>query len=268
MMISSKQNPKIKELRALHTRKGRQEIKKFLVEGIRPVSEALSSGARLDSVFYAPDLLESVYARGLIPEVERTSVPCFPVSVEVFESIADKENPQGILAVAHTPVYFLSNFDPSNLNWGVALLAPQDPGNIGTILRTIDAVGADGLILLDDPETRQFSAEAVHPGAVRASMGTIFWIPVIKATFSEFSDWSRRLGYTLYGTSAHASQDYRKVLSYDRPAILFMGSEQKGLNQEQLKICNHLLSLPMHGHATSLNLAVAAGVFLYAMLEK
>ena len=222
-MISSKQNPKIKEIRALHTRKGRQESKKFLVEGIPPVSEALTSGARLDSVFYAPDLLESVYARGLIPEMERTGLPCFPVSVEVFESIADKENPQGILAVAHTPTYSLANFNPINLNWGVALLAPQDPGNIGTILRTIDAVGADGLFLLDDPETRQFSAEAVHPGAVRASMGTIFWIPVIKATFSEFSGWSKRLGYTMYGTSAHASLDYREVLSYDSTRNPFHG---------------------------------------------
>ncbi len=98
-------------------------------------------------------------------------------------------------------------------------------------------------------------------------MGTIFWLPVVSATFTEFSSWIEKNHYAVYGTSAHASQDYRSIASYSRPAILLLGSEQKGLSEKQISICTQLIQLPMHGRATSLNLAVAAGVFLYQMAE-
>ncbi len=143
----------------------------------------------------------------------------------------------------------------------MALVAPQDPGNIGAILRTIDAVGASGLLLLDS------SASPYHPNAVRASMGTLFWHPVVQASFPDFAGWARGSGYTIYGTSAHGSLDYRHVERYARPAILLLGSERQGLSPDQVACSDFLLQLPMRGRASSLNLAVAAGVLLYAMLE-
>ena len=111
--------------------------------------------------------------------------------------------------------------------WGVALVAPQDPGNLGTILRTVDAVGASGLLLLDS------SVDLYHPSAVRASMGAMFWLPVVSTSFADFVAWSRGHGYHVYGTSAHAPVDYQDVPAYAWPRILLLGSERQGLTEEQ-----------------------------------
>jgi TrmH family RNA methyltransferase len=154
----------------------------------------------------------------------------------------------------------LSGLTPRSFPWGVALVEPQDPGNVGTILRTIDAVGASGLILLED------SVDPYHATAVRASMGVLFWHPVVTASFVEFVGWARNGGYHVYGTSAHAERDYREVELYRRPLILLMGSEREGLLDEQAAICEQLVRLPMTGRVTSLNLAVATGVMLYEVL--
>lgn len=267
-IITSRANPKIKFIRGLRQRKARQEAGLFLVEGIRHVGEAVeaaqakSGGASIESIWYAPDLLTSTFAQSLVDEQSRQGTPCFPVSADVFESLADKENPQGILAVARQPDLSLSSLSPHNFPWAVALVAPQDPGNLGTIMRTVDAVGASGLLLLDS------SVDAYHPSAVRASMGTLFWYPLVCAAFSDFAAWAQANRYHIYGTSAHGSVDYLTVEAYAQPAILLMGSEREGLTAEQAAVCELLISLPMRGRATSLNLAVATGVMLYEMLGK
>lgn len=260
--ITSRSNPKVKDVRALRQRKTRQERGLFLVEGIRHVGEAVDAGAPLDSLFYAPELLTSDYARDLVRAQSARGVPCFETSPEVFEALAEKENPQGILAVARIREKRLSDLHAGNFNWGVALVSPQDPGNVGTILRTLDAVGASGLLLLDS------SVDLYHPGAVRASMGALFWYPVVHATFAEFAAWARQGGYHVYGTSAHGAVDYRRVERYERPRVLLLGSERQGLTAEQAASCEQLICMPMHGRVTSLNLAVAAGVMLYAILDK
>ena len=154
----------------------------------------------------------------------------------------------------------LEALNPQNAPWCVALVSPQDPGNVGTVLRTLDAVGAACLLLLES------GLDAYQPGVVRASMGMVFWKPVVNASFAEFVSWRRGHGYRLYGTSAHAQEDYRRV-AYQKPGILLLGSEREGLTADQRQACDFLISLPMNGRATSLNLAVAAGVILYAMLE-
>ena len=144
----------------------------------------------------------------------------------------------------------------------MALVAPQDPGNVGTILRTIDAVGASGLLILDS------SVDPYHPGAVRASMGALFWYPVVRASFTDFAHWSSKQGYHVYGTSAHGRLDYREVKVYERPLILLMGSERDGLTSKQAAVCEEVVRMPMRGRETSLNLAVATGIMSYAILDK
>lgn len=258
-LITSLSNSKIKQARALRQRKARQEAQLYVVEGIRHVGEAVEAGVPLQAIYYAPDLLDSAYARELIEQQRQRGLPCLATSVQVFESLADKENPQGILAVAHQVERRLEDLSPANFPWGVALVAPQDPGNLGAILRTIDAVGASGLLLLDS------SVDLYHPAAVRASMGALFWHPVVSASFAEFAAWAGRYGYHVYGTSTHGSVDYRQVGAYLWPCVLLLGSEREGLSAEQTAICEALIRLPMHGRATSLNLAVAAGVMLYQM---
>ena len=268
-LISSRTNPKIKQVRLLRRRPTRQEQRApglVLVEGLHPVGEAVAAAQAgklaLESIIYAPELLKSDFGLALVRGQSAAGLPCYPVTRQVFESVADKENPQGILAVARPKIYTLEALNPQNFPWGVALVAPQDPGNLGTILRTIDAVGASGLLLLDS------SVDFYHPSAVRASMGALFWYPLVRASFNEFGRWAGQHIYTVYGTSAHATMDFREVQRYKRPLILLLGSERQGLSSEQAAVCHQLLRLPMRGRGSSLNLAVAAGVMLYAMLEK
>ena len=260
-LITSLSNSKIKQVRALRQRKARQACRSFLVEGIRQVGEAFQAQTSIQAIYYAPELLESEFALRLIETQSMAGVPCYATSAEVFHSLADKENPQGILAVVGYLESRLSELKPDNFPWGIALVSPQDPGNLGAILRTIDAVQASGLLLLES------SVDTYHTSAVRASMGALFWHPIVSISFSEFQEWARRYAYHVYGTSAHADMDFRQVKAYQLPRILLLGSEREGLTEEQKSTCELLVRLPMLGRATSLNLAVAAGIMLYAMLE-
>jgi RNA methyltransferase, TrmH family len=255
-MITSRSNPLVKQVQALRQRKARANTGLFLVEGIHPVGEAVEAGWKIESLLYAPETLTSKFARDLI---SRVSTNPQPVSAQLMESLSDKENPQGILAVVHQRKMNLGELGP--IRYGAAIIAPQDPGNVGTILRTLDAVQANALFLLDG------GVDPYHPTSVRASMGTIFWTPIIQSSFMEFVEWSRNGGFRLIGTSAHAEMDYRK-LKPDHPWIILLGSEQKGLSPEQLEFCDPVISLPMGGRASSLNLGVAAGIFLYQWTQE
>ncbi|MFZ1042726.1 MAG: RNA methyltransferase [Anaerolineales bacterium] len=269
-LITSLTNPLIKKTRSLRQRKARAESGLFIAEGLHHVGEALEANWEIDSILYSPDVLTSDFGRDLISRVAPMAQPSGvmppvrnttrmtpvvqPVSAQVMESLADKDNPQGILAVVHQKWTRLDDLEAVRI--GAAVVSPQDPGNIGTILRTLDAVGADMLFLLDG------GVDPYHPTSVRASMGTIFWKPIIQTSFNEFMDWSWRGSYQRIATSAHAMQDYREMKP-NAPWILVLGSEQKGLSMEQLQACDVSVSLPMRGRASSLNLAVAAGILLY-----
>ncbi len=262
-LITSLTNPVVKLARSLRLKKVRAETGLFLVEGIHHVGEAIAAGWDVDSLLYAPDLLTSEFARDL---VSRISPSPQPVSAQVMESLADKENPQGIIAIVRQRrLRFTSLREASPRDKirpiCVALVSPQDPGNIGTILRTLDAVGADALFLLDG------GVEPYHPTVVRSSMGTIFWKPIIETSFNEFVSWARNENYQLIGTSAHGNVEYQTFIP-DSQWILVLGNEQKGLSPEQFKACTVTVSLPMKGRVSSLNLAVAAGILLYCYSQK
>jgi TrmH family RNA methyltransferase len=261
IQITSRHNPKIKHMRALRQRKQREASGLFLVEGIFHVGEALAAGVA-EYLCYAPDLLNSPFAYRLIEQAAVGGVPCYSTTAEVLATLAEKQDPQGMLAVARQRRTSLKELNPHNLAWGVALVAPQDPGNVGAILRTVDAVGAGGLLLLDS------SVDPYHPSAVRASMGALFWHPLVSASFDEWAQWAQQHAYHIYGTSAHGSVDYRAVAGYERPFILLLGSEREGLSPAQAAVCEQLICLPMRGRVSSLNLAVAAGIMLYTMLDK
>jgi len=260
-IISSSSNPVIKLTRSLRLRKNRDDSGLFIVEGIHNVGAAVEAGWKISSILYSQEMLRSSYANQLIEGQSSQGTKCQPIQVQVFNSVAEKENPQGILAIVQQRSVKLDEIDPSNFKWGIAVIQPQDPGNVGTILRTVDCVGADGLFLLDG------GVDVYHPSCVRASMGSLFWKPVIQASFSDYRDWAKSNGYKLIGTSTHAEKDYRDVALKDRPSILILGNEQKGMTSEQMEACDEMVSLPMLGQASSLNLSVAAGIFLYAMLN-
>jgi RNA methyltransferase, TrmH family len=266
-IITSPSNPLIKQARALHQKKGRTESGLFLVEGIHHVGEAVSASWDVETVLYAPDLLTSEFARELLKALTDKAQP---VSSQVMESLADKENPQGILAIVRKRELNLDSFHlPGVLQTKaqcVAVVSPQDPGNVGTILRTMDAVGADALFLLDSQDGMRGSVDLYHPTVIRSSMGTLFWKPVIQASFQEFVIWVRRGNYQLIGTSVHGDVEYQ-TFNPQAPWILVLGNEQKGLSPEQIRSCDVTVSLPMRGRVSSLNLAVAAGILLYQFAD-
>jgi TrmH family RNA methyltransferase len=255
-LITSLNNPLIKLARALHQKKARLENGSFLVEGIHHVGEAVEAGWAVNSVLYAPELLTSTFARELVARLGNKTQP---VSVQVMESLADKDNPQGILAIVRQRQTEMDSLGA--VKTAAALVSPQDPGNVGTILRTLDAVGAEALFLLDG------GVELYHPTVVRSSMGTIFWKLVVQASFDEFIKWSHERNVQLIGTSAHGDVDYQTLMPKS-PWILVLGTEQKGLSTAQTNACDVTVSLPMKGRVSSLNLAVAAGVLLYRYSEK
>jgi TrmH family RNA methyltransferase len=254
-MITSLSNPLIKQARALRQKKARLESGLFLVEGIHHVGECLEAGWDVVSVLYASGVLTSAFAHEMITRLSFTPQLVTP---QVMESLADKENPQGILAIVQQKRTQLADLKP--VIRAVALVSPQDPGNVGTILRTMDAVNADALFLLDG------GVDLYHPTVVRSSMGTMFWKPIVQTSFDGFVQWARARNFQLIGTSAHGTMDYHSLVPQS-PWVLLLGNEQKGLTPAQINACDETVSLPMRGRVSSLNLSVAAGVLLYQFVK-
>ena len=257
--IKSRQNPKIRLARALRKRKSRDAEGLFLIEGTFHLGEAMAAGVQIEYLLSAPELFRMGYAAIVANELEAQGVASYQVPAEIITGLSAKENPSGLLAVAHQRFSQLDELNADQFSAGVAIVEPQDPGNLGTVLRTIDAAGASGLILLDG------GVDAYHPTAVRAGMGAQFWKAIAKASFAEFAKWAKKQGFHIYGSSAHGQKNISQVEA-SKPFILLLGSEREGLSNEQLKVCDEVLQLPMRGRATSLNLAVAAGVLLYSLL--
>ena len=260
-VVSSKSNPTIKRIRALRHRKERERTGSFFVEGIRPVGEAVELGAEVELCVVAPELLTSEYGHDLVRRLEHEGIPCVAVTSEVFRSISGKEGPQGIGAVVKQRWETLGQVELSTELCWVAIDAVQDPGNLGTILRTSDAVGGAGVILLG-PAT-----DPHDPAALRAGMGAISSQRLVRASFEEFAEWKQEHGYLVVGTSNAADLDYQAV-GYYPPLVLLMGSEREGLGEEQQALCDVVVRIPMAGRSDSLNLAVATGVMLYEIFNQ
>jgi RNA methyltransferase, TrmH family len=272
--ITSTANPRIKAARALQGRKEREKTGRFYLEGIRAVAEALQCGAEVETLIVAPDLLESDFARGLISEASARGTEVLEVSPAVFQSLSLRDGPQGLAAVLRqrwldlAPVLpktaAISNTGitpkrakpPDRRELWVALNAPQDPGNVGTVLRTCDAAGAAGVVLVGP------AADPYDPSALRASTGAIFTVPVARASWAELLEWAKRADLSLVGASGAATVNYREATYPDR-MVLLMGSEREGLSSERQAACDALVSIPMHGRMDSLNLAVATAIILY-----
>lgn len=255
-MITSSANPQIKLIRKLKDRKFRTESNLFFLEGIRIVIEALNAGQWITQLIVSRDLLGSEKAVEVVEEAESRGVPLLEVSKEVFESISSKDGPQGLAAVAQQKWTDLdSNTPPTSGTW-IALYQVADPGNLGTILRTLDGMGGEGVILLDH------CTDPFDPSAIRASMGAIFSKLILKSNSQNFITWIKEHGIPVIGTSDSAKMDYRQV-AYPPNGILLMGSEREGLPDPLAANCSEVVSIPMSGKADSLNLAVASSIVLY-----
>jgi TrmH family RNA methyltransferase len=255
-LISSPANPLLKRIRKLRQRKHRVAEGALFVEGIAPVWQAVESGAHVEVVVVAPDLLTSDRAAELVASLERGGATVARVAAEAFGSIADRENPSGLGAIVGVPVRSLEDVVIEETALVVALHEVGNPGNLGTIVRTADAAGAAGVVVAGA------SADPWHPSSVKASMGTVFATPVVPADPDDVLGWARGHGLGIVATSAKGTVDHRDA-TYPERCLLLFGSEGSGLPPELLAASDQTVRIPQRGAASSLNLAVAAGILIY-----
>ena len=260
-IITSAANAEVKRLRSLHERKFRRQTGWFLAEGMRICTEAVALGWRMHRLAFLASRADDGQVRGLLEALARDGGRALPVTESLLARVSRKDNPQMVLGA----------FEQRWLNGGaisedsdrcwIALDRVRDPGNLGTIMRTADAAGARGIILIGDC-TDPYSVEAV-----RASMGAVFNVELARMSEESFLTLAAGWPGRIIGTALPASVDYREA-NYSGPLILLMGNEQAGLSDALMAACDQLVRMPMRGRSDSLNLAVASGLALYEALRQ
>ena len=259
--ITSAGNAEVKRLRSLHERKYRRQTGWFLAEGTRTCTEAVELGWRLHRLAFLDGRGGDRMVRPLLAALDRDGGRALPMTESLLSRISGKDNPQMVLGAFEQRWQDPGRITPDAGRCWIALDRVRDPGNLGTIMRTADATGARGIILIGDC-TDPYSVEAV-----RASMGAVFNVELAQMPEDDFLDLAAGWPGQIVGTALPASRDYRKV-DYAWPLILLMGNEQAGLTPALMKACTQLARMPMMGRSDSLNLAVATGVTLYEALRQ
>ena len=261
-LISSTANPLVKRIRLLGERKGRRREGAFFVDGIAPVWAAIDAGAAIEALIVAPDLLTSEPARRMVAEQEGRGVRVARVTPAVFAAVSEREGPSGLAAIVRARSARLDDLAVAPDAVFVALHDIGNPGNLGTILRTADAAGAAGVILLGE------TVDSFHPAAVKASMGALFAVPTAHvADPGRFFDWAAERGVAVVTTSARAPDEHWTA-PLRPPLALLLGSEGEGLPADLLARGDLRVRIPMAGTTSSLNLAVAAGILLYEVRRR
>ena len=260
-MITSTANETIKQIRKLRDRKFRDESLSAYVEGIRIVVEAVEKMVEIERIIVAESFATTPRHSEILDLILKKNLEITNVSDEVFRSLSLKDRPQGISAVVKQNWISIEQINQQLNGLWVCLWEVADPGNLGTILRTMDAVDAKGLILAGN------CTDPYDPSAIRASMGAIFSKTLVKSNLEQVVNLIEQSHFFTVGTADSSSENYRDI-QYRRDMMLVMGSERQGLPQELGSLCNEVVALPMLGSCDSLNLAVATGVILYEILNQ
>ncbi len=259
LVITSLQNERVKAIRALEMRKERKATGLFVAEGASILMTARDNGWRPETLVALSQALGEGVAKDLARWVGQGGGDVMAVSQVVLGKLASKENPQSLLGIFRQRHAALP--DPHSAGAGdvwLVLEEVRDPGNLGTIIRTVDAVGAKGVILVGnccDPWSRE---------CVRATMGSIFTVPIVRVERGAFLDWRQEWGGDVIATHLSASEDFRAA-QYRSPVLLMMGSEGPGLSDALNAVATRRVKIPMAGRLDSLNLAVATALVLYQM---
>ncbi len=254
--ITSFSNDTVKRLRSLRDKKARRAEGLFLAEGLRIIAEARDSGRLPEIIAFAPDGARHPLAAEIIAATEASGGEAIETSADILAKMSGKDNPQMLLAAYRQPETALSAIDRSAAPLCIVAQALRDPGNIGTILRTGDAAGAGGIILVDD------CADPFSVEAVRASMGALFTQAIATARWDEFIAWLRSGPGQLVGTSLKATANYLDA-KYQAPCFILVGNEQQGLPADYEAACDLLVKILMAGRADSLNAAMATAVMAF-----
>lgn len=259
-LITSLTNDVVKSVRALHMRKEREATGLFLAEGLKFIGEALDQGRTPTTLLVGMEARPHPLLERAIAETRRTGGDVVTVTHPILEKISRRENPQTVLAVFEQAFTPLAALNPRSAPCWVALEQVRDPGNLGTIIRTADAAGCGGVILIGDC-VDPFSVEAV-----RATMGSVFAVAITRTTPDAFLAWRANWPGSVIGTRLDATDGYRDA-PVSKPALILMGNEQAGLTDDLAAACDVNVKIPMRGRADSLNLAVATGIMVYAVTD-
>lgn len=256
-IITSGANPLVKRIRALDNRKYRRREGAFFFEGVQAVWRAVECGADIEVLVVAPQLLEGSAAEGLVAAQEAAGVRVARLSSDLFTRFSSKDSPGGLAAIARAQSNGLDAASVEVDDVFVVLHEVANPGNLGTIVRTADAAGAAGVILLGA------TADPYAPAAVKASMGSLFAVRVFhEREPNVFFDWAAQHDVTVFTTSARAETSHWRA-HYRPPLAILFGSEGEGLPPTLLSRGHSSLRIPMVGTPSSLNLAVASGIVLF-----
>ena len=259
--ITAFSNPLIKRIRSLREKRHRREEGLFLAEGLRILTEAREAGRIPRYLFFARDSAAHPLVLALVAAVEAAGGEAIETVPDILSKLSGKDNPQAVVGVFAEFTRTLDSLDRDSASIWLVAERLRDPGNLGTILRTGDAVGAGALILIGecvDP----FSVETV-----RASMGALFTVPVVQCEWAEVLPWLRSGPGQLVGLSLDTETGYRTA-SYTAPTFLLTGNEAQGMPDGYAAQCDVLVKIPMLGKADSLNAAVATAVMAYEVLGR
>ena len=256
--VTAFSNSTVKLLRSLRDKKARRTEGLFLAEGLRILTEARDSGMLPEIIAFSAEGAKHPLAAEIIAATEAAGGDAIETTPDILSKMSGKDNPQMLLGAYRQPDMALERIDRAKSPLWIVVQALRDPGNMGTILRTGDAAGAGGLILIDD------CADPFSVESVRASMGALFTQRIAAARWPEFVAWLRSGEGQLVGTSLKARQDYLEA-EYGQPCFLLIGNEQQGLPANYESECDLLVKIPMAGRADSLNAAMATAVMAFAI---
>ena len=252
-MITSKSNPKIKNVVKLQKSSERREQNRIIIEGRREIERAVACGFVVDTLFICNEILSA--------EVNIEANTIEEVSLEVFEKIAYREGSDGLLAVAIPKYADLNDFNPKKNPLIIVLETVEKPGNLGAVMRTADAAGVDAVIIAD-PRTDLF-----NPNAIRASIGTIFSVPLFSCSSEECIEWLKANDIKIYCTYLKASIDYLEADFREGSAIV-MGTEATGISDIWVEAADQNLIIPMNGIADSLNVSVTTAIVVFEAIRQ
>lgn len=254
--ITSKQNPRIKELVKLRDRRARDKAGVFLIEGYREIVRAVEKNIEITEFYYSPDWFLGENEPALIEKIKARGTQVFEVSKDVFTKFTYRDRPDGLLAVAKQWHKRLDDLKLSDRPFMLVVEAIEKPGNLGTVLRSADGAGVDAVIVCDQV------TDIFNPNVVRSSTGVLFSVPLVVSDSKTVLDWLKSKGVKVVATTPDTDQIYTKV-DLTGPIAIVMGSEQYGLTDFWLKNCDIPVRIPMHGQADSLNVAMATGLVVY-----
>ena len=259
--ITSLQNARIKNLVKLRNRRQRDRQSVFIAEGYRAISRALESGVAPDEVYFCPDCFLGVNEIPLLEETREKGATLFELSQPAFEKVAYRDRPEGILGVFKQWNYGLDDVPLSQTPFLLIVESIEKPGNLGTILRSADAAGIDGVVCCD-PITDLF-----NPNVIRSSTGVLFSMPTVMTTSEETIRWLDEKRIRSVATTPHAN-DLHTQTDLTGPLAIVMGSEQFGLSETWLEACSAQARIPMAGQADSLNVALATLITLFEAVRQ